>query len=127
MHRRHVFGRASLRPAAVHSKSDAARAKLDRHLKKLVATRSNKKVFVFATVKGDPDVVLSQLSNAHAARLPESRGALVVGQARCGHTRHASRRLLEVDDGGAGLLRRDPPRAGDHTNGAQRPDHVHRN
>jgi hypothetical protein len=44
-----------MRPAAVHSKSDAARAKLDRHLQKLVATRSNKKVFVFATVTGNPD------------------------------------------------------------------------
>ena len=91
------------RPQAVHTKSDAARAKLDKHLKRLVSTRSNKRVFVFATVKGNPDAVLAQLDKAHAARLPGNRGALVVGSTRvqqltklAGSQRVVSVRLVQL-------------------------------
>jgi len=58
------------RPLAVHTTSDAARSKLDSHLQKLVATRSNKRVFVFVTARGNPDAVLRQLDRAHAAPCP---------------------------------------------------------
>ena len=44
-------GKAAKKPQAVKTKSDAARAKLDTKLQKLVARGSTKRVFVYATVK----------------------------------------------------------------------------
>src|ERR1700752_1204671 len=67
---------------AVHSKSDAARQKLDSKLTKLVQSGSNNSVLALATVRSDAaQAAATKLKRAHIAK-SEGRQTLVVGSLR---------------------------------------------
>ena len=67
---------------AVNSKSDAARKKLDDRLAKLVASGSNKKILVFATVRSAAaDEAAALLKRAHVAQT-KGRATIAVGSIR---------------------------------------------
>jgi hypothetical protein len=70
-------------PLAVKTKSDAVRLKLDRKLRNLVASGTNKRVFVFATVRGNPRLSTGALRLLRKAHVARARGvALIVGSIR---------------------------------------------
>ncbi|HEY7003061.1 MAG TPA: S8 family serine peptidase [Gaiellaceae bacterium] len=65
-------------PVSVQTKSDAARAKMDNKLQRLVERGANKKVFVFATVRADAAAAAAKLlDDSHVAKTDQA--ALVVG------------------------------------------------
>ena len=74
-------GKAAKRPQAVQTKSDAARAKLDTKLQKLVAKGSTKRVFVYATVKpGAAADAAALMQNGHVAAAGDI--SMVIGSVR---------------------------------------------